>query len=322
MALDGIGNSYNMASARLPQQPSLMARVNRLDSAVDQGMLSQGLGSASANIASFNQNVVQPALSEELRDKSLRWASQMFVENKLNLTVAAASQHSTQKLREIGSTTDELLHSPARAGYTKALRLGNETVSLKSALSEKGKLAKVIRRNTFEWPVKLLSLFQEMDYKALFRERMEDNFKPIKDLLTNSPDKQLGSGLARVFGFGLMAYDICKNAKETFLKSRQNGDGLLSATGKTLANIAKSTLQDMTSWEAGSLGFVIGRTLLPITLFSVPIVGVLVGVVAGTVTHQCIERLFSDKKQKSHVPEASAQNSPEFANTNPFKQAV
>jgi hypothetical protein len=321
MALDGIGN-FNMASTRLPQQPSLMGRINQLDQAAGSGLMQPGLKDFNTDTAAFNHSAVPPAITEELRDKSLRWASQMFVENKLNLTVAAASQYSAQRKRELGSTTDELLHSPARAGYTKALRLGNETISLKSALSEKGKLAKVIRRNTFEWPVKLRSLFQEMDYKALFRERMEDNFKPIKDLLKNSPDKQLGSGLARVFGFGLMTYDICKNAKEAFLKSRQNGDGLLSATGKTLANIAKSTLQDMTSWEAGSLGFVLGRTLLPITLFSVPIVGVLVGVVAGTLTHQCIERLFSNKKPKSPVLEAPEQNSPDFVSTNPFKQAV
>ncbi len=144
-----------------------------------------------------------------------------------------------------------------------------------------------------------------------------NNVNPIKELFSNKADKKIGSGIFRLFAFGILATDILKNTEQAYQKAKAKEDGSLGSKlhtwKETVLTGAKFTLRNLLSWEIGSVAFAFGRALLPVAIGGIPVLGIAVGALGSLLAQE----LVLDK-----VLGISKQQNPAKPPHNPFKAAT
>lgn len=130
---------------------------------------------------------------------------------------------------------------------------------------------------------------------------IERNIRPIKDLVTNSPDKQVGTGIFQTAALGLIGYDVLKHTSDAYKHAKAQENGSLKSKLNTYkeATVAfgKYTFRDGASWEAAGAGAAIGRALIPIALGPVSLGGIAVGAMVGLAAQKAMNHVLKTGEQ-------------------------
>lgn len=138
------------------------------------------------------------------------------------------------------------------------------------------------------------------DIKKKFKFNFEGfKFKPIrfKDYLEHvvkqynvgSVVQELEAGrvlpaLGRCIGIGSLLTSVISNTKKTYIASKMAGDSPLKTGLKTAGALIGETMKSVAAWELGSIGFMLGSSLV--------CVGIIPGIVAGCLVGGIFEALF------------------------------
>ncbi|HEY9687634.1 MAG TPA: hypothetical protein V6C52_11725 [Coleofasciculaceae cyanobacterium] len=324
MALDGIGN-FNMASARLPQQPSWMARVNQLDRAADSGVTTGlGIGATSAASRSLD-NSAQPSFLSGVTQSSLDWGRNRFLADVGN-KVGDYLQESNRNLKpgEVAIQSAVMASSGAKnLSYADILRLQHHTMSepftwagFKSQLGKNfNGLTAAIRSGEIK---KGFFSNEGITLKKYLRETVVgNNIDPLRNFKDN-----IGSAGLRSFCYAFMANDIFKATRTAYRNAKSAEDGTFVGQLKTYTEATEAflaqTVKSGAAWEAGGIGMALGQAipLCSLTLFgiAVPVVGILVGALLGGIVHQALEHISPTPKEKPASPHPGGPN--------PFRSAT
>lgn len=150
-----------------------------------------------------------------------------------------------------------------------------------------------------------------------------ENIKPVKDLLRGEPGAKIGSALGRLVGFGFIAQGVLSEGKAAYEQAKAEEDGSFGSKVATVAKtgfaMAKKFVKSAISWEAGGIGFAIGKALLPIALGGLPVGGILIGALVGAVAHLALEKISpSVKPPEDH---ASGEDTGDPGNAEPAEDS-
>ncbi len=160
-----------------------------------------------------------------------------------------------------------------------------------------------------------------------------ENIKPIKDLFRGEAGAKVGSALGRMVGFGFIAQGVLSEGKAAYEQAKAEEDGSFGSKVATVAKtgfaMAKKFVKSAISWEAGGIGFAIGKALLPIALGGLPVGGILIGALVGAVAHLALEKISpsikppDEGKADEHADDtALASHAEEERTSNPFAAAT
>ena len=198
--------------------------------------------------------------------------------------------------------------SDGRVTYQNLFHLGGERIPLSEmsvknytqAVSNNFKPLGTALKNTATRQAG--GLMEGVSARSYLRDTVyKGNVNDITNLFksdTASTGKQIGTGLAKAGGIGLMAFDVFKGAKNTYDAYSAQEDGSAGSkmqtyleTGKT---VVKKTLKNAVAWEAAGMGFAVGSALLPV---AGP-----VGMLAG------MDKILPDSHLPESEPEADSSN--------------
>ena len=187
--------------------------------------------------------------------------------------------------------------------YSQILHLGEKQVSVSDWSWSKHKEA--IGKNIKEFreylkPDQRGRFFEETTGKKYFKETLvKDNFKPIKDLVTNKPGAEVGTGAVRSVGIGVMGLDVFRKTKAAYKAARKKEDGSVKSKLNTFKETAtafgKYAFRDGTTWEAASAGAAIGRAVIPLALGGISIGGVLLGALSAIGVQKLLDKALDTK---------------------------
>lgn len=130
---------------------------------------------------------------------------------------------------------------------------------------------------------------------------LDANIKPIKDLVRG---ENIGSGLARLAGFGFMGFDIFKTAKATYqveqAKQDESLSGRLAVYAKTAKVAALQSMKNLISWEIAGIGMAIGSKVLP-GFRALPLGGIVLGVAGATMAKKGMDKIIPTQAESSET---------------------
>ena len=143
--------------------------------------------------------------------------------------------------------------------------------------------------------------FKDVTAKDYLKKTVvNENIKPIKELVTNHPNQEIGTGLFRTAAVSLMGLDVLKHTREAYkqAKAKENGSILSqwSTAAETTKAFCKYSFRDGTSWEAAGVGAAIGKAIIPIALGGISLGGIAVGALAGVATEQVLDKVLNTGK--------------------------
>jgi hypothetical protein len=187
----------------------------------------------------------------------------------------------------------------------------------------------------------ILNFFHDVTPKSYLRDTVVgNNIKPIKDLVTNSPNRQIGTGVFQTVALGLLGYDALKHTHDAYLSAKAKEDGTfkskLNTYKETAVAFGKYAFRNIATWEAAGVGAAIGRAVVPLALGPVSLGGIAVGTVVGIAAQKALDHTMKTGSQdpvqqekarkkkleemhKSALAARSAKSGSEENAQNPFK---
>jgi hypothetical protein len=221
--------------------------------------------------------------------------------------LTAAQKLASQEASKASGMNATLNAAEKSLTYSDIFHLGTQQVPVHKFSMDR--LHSTVKSNlsTFTEAVKpknMGSFFKDTSVKNYFQKTVvQGNFKPAKDLLTNSPDKEIGTGLFRTAAVGLMGYDVVKHTQTAYKQAKAQEDGSIKSkvhtATETVKALGKYTLRDGTSWEAAGAGGAIGKALIPVALGGISMGGILVGALVGVATEKLLDKAL---KTGEHDP--------------------
>lgn len=218
---------------------------------------------------------------------------------------------------ELGVTaTEKNLVSAAEksATYADALHLGTEQIPIRQVSIER--LRNTVNGNLSEFkaalkPGNASAFFGETTAKSFMRDTVvKSNLRPVHQLMTNHPDKQIGTGIFRTAAIGLMGYDVVKHTYDAYQdgKSKENGsfNSKVNTYYQTAKAFGKYVFRDGVSWEMAGVGATLAKALIPIAIGGISIPAILVGAAVGVGVEKGLDHILDtgDKdpiEQKKHA---------------------
>lgn len=314
MAMDRIGPSPGVSTTS-----GFMGQMSARSIVQPQGVTSMaaddapGFGTAAGLSRGASDTFQeQQSVGQLWGEKATRWGGREAVAQALNNALSRTTNQAPKF-----STAGKTAAMPVKT-YSQWFNLGNKSVSVtdfsmaKYKETVKANLKDVKTTFKADYAKKTFnsSALKEYGQKTLFN----DNIKPVKDLLTNSPEKSWGTGLSRIFAFGVLGWDVAKNVKQTHDGASAEGKGAEHTTFETIKAAIKYILRAGLLWELAGIGMAFGKALLPIAFKSIPIGGILMGALFGAFGQTLLDPILGtgdhDKypraKEKKETPEPEA----------------
>jgi hypothetical protein len=303
------------------------------------------------------QPAIGKSMTEQWADKSLIWSGREYAANVVNRATGAntsigkqindAQRFMYKKLDIEPGQTPTVEKAAGPKTYSNLLKLENRQIPAGELTWSK--YTQTVRSNLSPFreaikPKNIGNFFKDVTPKSYFKETViENNIKPIKDLVTNSPNKQVGTGLFQTAAIGLMGYDVVKHTYDAYQNAKAKEDGSFKSKLNTYKEAAvamgKYTFRDGATWEAAGVGAAIGRAVLPLALGPVSLGGIAVGALVGLAAQKALdsamktgdkdpaEKETAQRKQKAEQEKSqkalSAKSNNGQAQQNPFHvQAV
>lgn len=329
MSVDKTGLRSSGYAGALPQRSVVSPDSDNL---LDQGVLT-GLASAGGRAASSSyQFLTSPITQKWVRDTEA-WSTRTalgemcdrLTKTNGSATSASAGAVSGQAAGQGASTASASSAGSAATAagvsaigshsYSKLLHLGEHQMkgfSWKSLTETASKNFRGFFSRLNEARHGGRSFFEVRGQKVTPQSFVKntvvgENIKPIQAMANKQiplAERRIGTGMARVFGFGLVAYGILDETKKAYREAKAQEDGTLKSRCKTWLTTGKTlvgrTLKSAMTWEIAGLGFHLGKNLLPFVLGGIPLGGIVVGALVGSVVFNGLNKLIpTGPKNKS-----------------------
>lgn len=313
MTMDGIGPAGAPTPAGFMDQMSKRSVIQpqTANSAVFSGIPATGL--VLGNTRGLSDTFQETSLLQQWGNNALRWGGRDGLAHAINNAVGqqatAVKPSLIQKLKQTFSKSARAAAAAsATTSYSQWLNLGSDSIRFKDANMARYKATVKSNLKNAQNPFAQKSFKKQGGGKEALKlygrqTLLNSNVKPIKDLLTNSPDKNWGAGLSRLFALGFAGFDVIKNTKETY---DQTQDGFEAATAA-----AKYSVRALATWELAGIGLAIGKAILPFALGPIPLGGILVGALVAALSQKLLDPILktgdSDPNRKSKQEKVAAQ---------------
>jgi hypothetical protein len=305
MAMDGIGPSSGISSppagfvGQMSKRSVVQPQVAEPTAFTGVPGSGAALGAARGLSDTFNDNT----LAQQWGTSALRWGGRETAAHAINTALGVqqappAKPSKLDGLKQKFSKNAKAAAASAPKTYSQWFNLGTDKVDLRNFNMTKYK--ETVQKNlqnaknpfTLEAAKKLTNAETLKSYGR--QTLVQNNFKPVKDLVTNSPDKNWGGGLSRIFGFGFAGFDVVKNTKATWEQTHDISETAMAA--------GKYTLRAAAIWELAGIGAAIGHAILPITIGALPLGPIVIGALLAVVGTKLLNPLLgtgdSDPNQK------------------------
>lgn len=323
MTVDRLGQQSSGFMGALPKRSLAADSARATSDALTSGSAGIGFSGASGQTANASNHLLQT-----WGDKSYIWGTREAMAEAVNWATRGGKAQVADEFG-FGSTGAKETQGLGQASqsYAALFKLGDKTMDVRNFNWEGFK--NLVSENTqrFRDTLKGTSgekFFSDTTARSYFKNTVvENNIKPIKDLFSDNPDKQIGSGVFRLFGFGLMAADIMHHTRNKYNEMKSQEDGSLGSKIHTLFETAKTmgkyTLRSAASWEIGGLAFAAGRALIPLSIGGVALPGILIGALAGAVVQEKVLNPLLGIDAKEDFTRFGKR---EGTADNPFRQAI
>jgi hypothetical protein len=297
------------------------------------------------------------SLTEQWADKSAVWSGREFAANVVNHATRAdssagkaLSQAQKRLYEKLNINVDQaasLEVKPPPKNYSDLFHLGRDQIPVGEVSWSKYTQAVNNNLKPFKDAIQSKNVghfFKNVTPKGYLKETVvESNIRPIKDLVTNSPNKQIGTGVFQTAAIGLMGYDVVKHGYDAYQNAKAKEDGSfkskLNTYKETAVALGKYTFRDGATWEAAGVGAAIGRAVLPLALGPVSLGGIAVGALVGLAAQKGLDyamktgdkdpaeketalrkqKAEQEKSQKVLVNSHSSKSNSEQVQQNPFR---
>lgn len=181
--------------------------------------------------------------------------------------------------------------------YSDILHLKNNKIAMKDL--SWSKYAETVKGNTRGFmtaikPTEVKGFFYDTTAKKYMKETLiKGNTQPVKELFSNNPNKEIGSGLFRLGAGVLTGYDVLKHTRDAYRTAKAQEDGSfksrLHTYKETGVAFTKYVIRDAATWEAAGFGAAIGRAVIPLALGGLPIGGIAIGALVGLAAQRVLD---------------------------------
>lgn len=163
------------------------------------------------------------------------------------------------------------------------------------------------------------SFFNGITPKTFLKETVwEANARAIREIPGAKTWGERMPGLSRLFGVGMLGFNVLKSTKETYDIAKAQEDGSLSSKARTLGLTAKTfaqkTLKNVVAWEVAGAAAAFGHALALPGLGGI-LAPIAIGALAGAGAIMLLNKLIKE-------PEKPASQIPATAVGNPFQRTV
>jgi hypothetical protein len=312
MSFDRIdNNSYGGSPWQLPRRPLAISQQSADASTSNVGEKLLGFLGADRNGLQDNTSPQNKSWFDQWEHNAGVWSIREFAASAVNHVVtptSSAGQAVDGVLKKFNtkagqtSTTDI---KPLPSTYSELFHLGREQVPLQKL--SPSTYAQTVERNVKPFRDAIQSknigdFFKGVTPQSYLKDTVIDrNIRPIKDLVTNNPNKQVGTGIFQTAALGLMGYDVLKHTADAYKHAKAQEDGTLKSKLNTYKEATKAfgkyTVRDGASWESAGVGAAIGRALIPIALGGVSLGGIAVGAAVGLGAQKVLNHVLKTGEQ-------------------------
>jgi hypothetical protein len=269
MAMDGIGPSSGISSPPTGFVGQMSKRsVVQPQVAEPTGFSGvPGSGAAIGTARGLSDTFQDNTLTQQWGISALRWGGRETAAHAINSALGVQQAAPPPKASFLGNLKQKFSKSAKAAAasapksYSQWLNLGTDKVDIRhfNMTQYKETVQKNLQnaKNPFTLEA-AKKLGNAETWKSYGRQTLiQNNFKPIKDLMSNEPNKNWGAGLSRIFGLGYAGYDVVKHTKETWEQTHDISATAMAA-GKYLVRAAAL-------WEVAGVGAAVGSAVLAVS---------------------------------------------------------
>lgn len=303
MSFDRMDN-YPAYSGNVPRMPQFISKPGQKRE-VDSPWFDMAGRAAVPTAAAANHSLLR-----QWADKAAIWGSEDFASAFVNhatspngkagqaVTTAPEKAAAEQLSKKFGNHTVASGAKPTAVSYSEMFKLDSKHFSPKEFTWSKYKQTVNENLQAAKHSLKTdgaKGFFQGVTPKSYFKNTViENNIKPFRDVVNNSPDKQVGTAAIRAGAMGLMGFDVLKHTNDAYKMAKAKEDGSIGSKLHTLKETStafgKYVVRDGGTWEAAGIGAAIGKAVIPMALGGVSLGGIAAGALVGLAAQRMLDK--------------------------------